>query len=50
MSVLKRAMAMGALFFLAGMVLASMGATVDMVRFWMMIAIMIAMLFVGVIR
>lgn len=50
MSVLKRAMAMGALFFLAGMVLASMGATCGSVRFWLMVTIMIAIYFVGVMR
>lgn len=50
MSVLKRAMAMGALSFLAGMVLASMGATGGSVRFWLMVTIMIAVSFVGVMR
>ena len=50
MSVLKRAMAMGALFFLAGMVLASMGATGGSVRFWLMVTIMVAVSFVGVMR
>lgn len=50
MSVLKRAMAMGALFFLAGMVLASMGATGGSVQFWLMVTIMIAVSFVGVMR
>lgn len=43
-------MAMGALFFLAGMVLASMGVTVRSVRFWLMVTIMIAVSFVGVMR
>lgn len=50
MRVLFRSIAMGALFFLAGMVLASLGATVGTVRYWLMIAILIAVYFVGVMR
>lgn len=50
MSYLTRGIVVFALFIAAVMVLGSLGATVDMVCFWMMIAIMIAMLFVGVIR
>ena len=50
MSVLFRTVANGVLFFAAGMVLASLGVTVGMVRYWMMIAIMIAVYFVGVMR
>ena len=50
MRYLSRGIVVFALFFAAGMVLASLGATVGMVRYWMMIAIMIAVHFVGVMR
>lgn len=48
MRVSGRVIAVCALFGLAGMVLASVGATVRTVQFWLMIAIISAIHFVGV--
>ena len=48
MRYLARGIVVFALYVAAGMVLASLGATVGMVRYWLMIAILIAVHFVGV--
>lgn len=50
MKISVRMIVVCALFGLAGMVLASMGATVRTVQFWLMVMIMSAIHFVGVMQ